>query len=60
LPARPVKTFASKARREREATVDALATALDVPKTGLFTVLATLDAAGHVEREEVRTVRFAN
>ncbi|NHN40172.1 TrmB family transcriptional regulator [Halorubellus sp. JP-L1] len=46
--------------REREATVDGLASALDVPKLGLFTVLSTLEAAGYVERNAARMVRFAN
>ncbi|WP_323676736.1 helix-turn-helix domain-containing protein [Halorubellus sp. PRR65] len=44
---------------EGETTVDALADALGVPKLGLLDVLATLEADGHVDRDDTRTVTFA-
>lgn len=46
--------------RERETTVDAVADALDVRKLGLFPVLSTLEARGHVERDDAQTIRFAD
>jgi len=47
-------------QREREASVDALAEALDVKKIDLFTVLSTLESVGVVERDGVDTVRVAD
>jgi|AntRauTorcE11898_2_1112593.scaffolds.fasta_scaffold21943_3 predicted ArsR family transcriptional regulator len=44
---------------EREATVDELADALELRKLGLFSVLATLEARGHVERDGPEAVTFA-
>lgn len=44
----------------REATVDELAAALDMRKLGLFTVLATLEAHGYVERDGPEAVTFAD
>jgi DNA-binding MarR family transcriptional regulator len=46
--------------REREASVDSLADALDLKKIDLLTVLSTLESAGVVERDGVTTVHAAD
>lgn len=42
--------------QERNATVDDLADALDLRKLGLFDVIATLEADGHVESHDAERV----